>query len=127
MAEWTPLDHRPKTTKGQPSNLIRLTPSAAMTISADIAMRFRPHHRVQPLMNGQPGRIGLRGVSEPLPTYSLALNGQSRTSVNISAGGIVKAAGKRLPGRVAVEIPHSWDGDVLVLDLSGLPDAEGVR
>lgn len=37
-----------------------------------------------------------------------------------------QAAGKQ-PQRKAVELPHHWDGDVLVLDISSLPDATGGR
>jgi hypothetical protein len=125
MGDWTPI-HRVSPTTGQAPGIVRITPNGVLMISADIATRFHPHTRVQPLRNGNTALIGLRAEAGGRTTGTLAISSTSRVSIGISFGGTLRTASKTPPSR-AVELPHHWDGDVLVLDLSGLPDAPGGR
>lgn len=123
MGDWTPLA-RAHPIKAQEPDVVRLTPGSVLTMSADLVTRFRPHQHVTPLRNGNSALVGLRGAEKHTAGIRLALSGVSRSSAGISFTGTLRACGKAAPRR-AVDLPHHWDGDVLVLDLSGLPDATG--
>mgnify|MGYP007100138363 FL=1 len=124
MGDWAPMARGVSGSTGQRPGLVRLTTSGLLMISADIATRFRPHQRVEPLRNGNAALLGLRGTAARPATRTPSIGGGSRVAASVFLGGTLTAIGKEPPKKSAI-LPHHWDGDVLVIDLSGLPDATG--
>jgi len=101
-----------------------------MFLSADVMERLgNPTHAV-PMLNGDPDVLGIRGTDRPVRGETLRLlraNDSKRlrgpSAARMSMKGTLDAMGKAI--QALENVPHRWDGDVLVVDLSGLPDAPG--
>lgn len=124
MGDWTPLPKFQRKGSNVRMDSVRMHRSGPIHLSPDVVERFGEAEYLLPLRNGRSDMVGLRATS-PLPrTSMLKLTACSGGTRSISGHNILTQARKSKP-RAAVELPHHWDGDVLVLDLSGLPDATG--
>ena len=121
MSEWTPLV--PRYRRIDAPEVVMLYSSGVLRVSSSAGQKFRPHTRVEPVLNGEPHVVGFRGVKRANDTFSLNLSSQSQSAFCISALSVLSAISKRA-ARNKVTLPHRWEGDVLVVDFSGLPDAE---
>jgi len=133
MADWTPI--RPARCGLDSVSPVRIAVHGAleqclMFLSADVMERLgNPTHAV-PMLNGDPDVLGIRGTDRPVRGETLRLlraNDSKRlrgpSAARMSMKGTLDAMGKAI--QALENVPHRWDGDVLVVDLSGLPDAPG--
>lgn len=121
MGDWTPM----RRVRGGVHDLtedIRLSPQGRFWLSRRIGDAMRPNLHVLPMLNGDNSKLGVRAVPNRDGRYTLLLTPQSGGSVTFSGLGTLINLGK-LPPEVITSLPHVWDDDVLVIDVSGLPDA----
>ena len=133
MADWKPI--RPGRGGRDSTNAVRIAVHGAlgqvlMFFSAEVMEKWGNPEHVVPMLNGNPSLLGIRVASGPVRGETLKLlpsNQSSRklgaTAARMSAKGTLEMMGKSL--QPMEHVPHHWDGDVLVIDLSGLPDAQG--
>ena len=129
MADWTPITPGGRIVLGTVTVVQRANRTPQISIAADVLQGFGDALHVVALMNGSQALIGLRGTKRGPGIPSMQLlgkNSRGTAAAFVSAVGILAAAGKSSPER-PTRVPHHWDGDVLVIDLSGLPDAQGGR
>lgn len=127
MPEWKPLE-----VGRSPSGAVRLVAGAAtspvLVIPADICTAaIGSHPRVKALSDGS-ARVALKG-SPPAPrTLKISNWGPSRNvaggAARISAQGALASIRKTAATGTTI-IPHEIADGMLILDLSGLPDANG--
>lgn len=129
MADWTTITPGGRIALGTVSIACRQDDQPFITVAADVLEGFGDATHVVSLRNGSPGMVGLRAAKRGPGVHSMKLLGKNprgTAAASVSATGILTAIGKAHPTeRMLLE--HRWDGDVLVLDLSGLPDAPGGR
>lgn len=125
MADWTPIPGpNSQRRRRRRADWVRLHPSGLIVLSVDVVQQLGDTGHVMPLMNGRRDLIGLRGTRPAPRSSALKLTNHSGGSTSISAWNILSTAGKTRPEK-PLDLPHHWDGDVLVIDLSGLTDAPG--
>lgn len=126
MGDWTPISIRNKVVEGTVVLAPRIG-AAQIGVAADIVARFGEATHVIPMQSDQPGVIGLRGDKRRPGVHALQLigrNARGTASAYLSAVSLLAAVGKGVTAERVI-LPHRWDGDILVIDLSGLPDATG--
>lgn len=128
MAEWTQVD-----VGRSPSSVVRIVAGRSyyptLTIPAAICTGALGEHRRVRVMTDGAGRVALAG-SPPAPrTLQVNQFNPSRPvesgGARISARGFLNAVGKTVAIGQTV-IPHEITDGMLILDLSGLPDAEAL-
>lgn len=125
MGEWKPL-HLGKSRRS--SVVVRSYGGANhIVISRDLAaLVFGEDKHAQVLTNGSPHVVAIRGASSS--PEALKLIGwdtqRQRSQTQISGNAILAHLGKRAEQGSHV-VPHRIEDGMLVIDLSGLPDAEG--
>lgn len=125
MADWTPIPGANTRQRGQREHdSVRIYVSGQIAMSSDVAERFGDNGYVLPLRNGRRDVIGLRATKRQPGTSMVKISTPSGGTRMISARNILNTAQKCAP-ESTVALPHHWDGDILVIDLSGLPDAPG--
>jgi hypothetical protein len=127
MGDWKPIP-APTAGKGRLKwDSVRVHPSKLISVSSDLLRKFGNPSHVVAVRNGRPDVIGLTpAVRQPHVHVLKVMNAGTigRKAGEIASRNILRQAGKSAPN-VVTDVPHHWDGDVLVLDLSGLRDAKG--
>lgn len=122
MDTWTPFT--PDSGFGRPSIVDRVTAlrSGSIRLSEDISQKLGSPKRIQLLTNGQRDRFGVRAAKDPSGSVSLSQAGRQR---EFRIGQLCTAIGKD-PSRITwpLELPHTWEEHVLVIDVSQIPDVE---
>lgn len=127
MADWKPLTVRRSPGFEAMAESVRMMASGKIRLGARLVDQLGQPRYVGVARNGNPCVIGLSGVERQRGLHTLKLSHVSGGTRTMNGDGILGAIGKTYPDHVT-ELPYSWDGDVLVLDLSGLPDdIRGVR
>lgn len=99
---------------------VRLNRNGVVVVSREIAARLGNPYRVVVLTNGAPHRFGVRAATQRKGSRTFRdYSGRARC---VSVGTVVRELGKFW--RVQADLPHSWEDDVLVIDVSGLPDLD---
>ncbi len=112
--KWTPLQEPLKPVKTKVSISRGGTVYIARILLAQIG---NPPH-LQPLRNGNPTLLGLRAASPTTGGLAVRINTDSS---NFGGSKILKALGKSSPPNQTT-LPHYIEDDVIVIDLSELPD-----
>jgi hypothetical protein len=110
----------------------RASGHAMLVLAGAVLERMGDPEYVAPMLNGSPSLVGFRAATcaargETLKVSKLS-QGTRRFGVSsgkMSINGVLGVVGKARTA--ATHLPHHWDGEVLVIDLSGLPDAPGDR
>lgn len=120
MAEWTAID-LPSGRRASGEMCLRMQRDGVFTLSASAFERLGRPERVEFLRNGTDACVGIRGTTNT--DASRKIEKRRRT---VQAMGAVLLAFRKQPPRAPVSLPYRMDGDILVLDISALPDAEAV-
>lgn len=121
MSEWqviTPAKKQPR----DKTDVVRVLASGLVVISTDIAARLGNPSMVQFLRNGTNDMLAIRAATTRMSAYAFKSYGGAGSRA-VSGWNGLKVIG-RLPSRTPVNVPYRWDGDVLVIDVSGLPMRE---
>lgn len=126
MSEWTPFAPTSAQTPHVNVDTVRVVASGDIILSQDIIERLGKPERVQFLTSETDDQIGISAVPSSVlgggytlfryPGASAGRGGGPRRAVR--AHQILWHCGRRAVRRV---LPHHFDGDVLVIDISGLP------
>lgn len=126
MTEWTPWHPSSGRIPSPDRETVRAHPSGNITLSTDIVQQLGNPERIQFLTNESGDHIGLRALPSNVigggykllryPSQTTGREAGARRAIN--ANQILWALGRR--GAV-LSLPHHFDGDVLVIDISGLP------
>lgn len=122
---WTPFNPHTATRQGDiPNNLVRVNRDSSLIISPDLAQRLGEPNKVTLLTNGDPTKIGIRTYEGGPDERGYRFKKYSRTQGwMVGAHTLIWRAGKVV--RAAQPLTHTWDGDVLVVDISSLPNRGG--
>lgn len=121
-SEWTPFQPTSARIPHVDIATVRIVPSGTLILSMDIVEQLGSPEHVGFLTNESDDHIGL--IAVPVPGYTL-LRYPSRSNSRlggprraVNAHQILWHCGRRAAVQV---LPHRFDGDVLVIDISGLP------
>jgi hypothetical protein len=117
MTGWrtfVPEHRRPKTTDGEE---VRLGVSGRLILSLAVVDRLGNPERVALLERGSDAMFAVRAATPSDYSYALAVS--SRHTRDVNAYTLLWSIGRLARQRMV--LPHSWDGDVLVVDVSSVP------
>lgn len=127
MSEWTPFAPdcgRRDVPHGV--ELVGVLSSGALALSPAVVKRLGAPSRVVLLTTSDPTRLGIRALGDGESEYSYGVNKYGKNGHQVNAYSALWKLGRRPLRRV--DVPHRWEGDVLVIDVSALPVAKmGVR
>ncbi len=118
---WQPFT--PDTGFGRPSSqdTVKLYRSGTIRISRDIAEKLGEPDKVQLLTNGSLNAFAVRAAETPMGAVSLTRGHHQR---EFKAGRLLASLGRKVKQITwPYALPHQWDGDVLVIDISEVPIA----
>lgn len=125
MGDWTPIE-RVSGRGGKATGRVMLDKAGYLRVDFDIFERLGSPARIQALKNADRSKVGLRAASESelsVLTPSKTTDGVQRV---VSLQGALTALGRDARRLTAsIVLPHTWDGDVLVLDISAVPMRDG--
>jgi hypothetical protein len=117
MSGWrtfVPEHRRPELTAGEE---VRLGVSGRLILSLAVAERLGNPERVALLQGDSDEAFAVRAATSSDYSYALAVI--SRSTRDVNAYTLLWSIGRLARERMV--LPHSWDGDVLVVDVSGVP------
>ena len=119
---WKPFT--PDVGHGRPSVTDRFTVlrSGSIRVSEDIAERLGKPDKIQLLTNGASEHFAVCPAETPAGSVTLTKSGRQR---EFRVGRLFAALGKNAELIVwPLDLPHSWDGDYLVINISDVPNAD---
>lgn len=121
---WTPIvNHRrqQQDVPTAPTDVVKVLRDGSLVVSADLLERMGAGDRVALLTNADPSTLGIRAFRDAATEQAFKLDRYStaRSGRRINSGTVLWHLNRQAPG--VTELPHAWDDDVLVVDLSALP------
>lgn len=122
MTDWKPLPGYTGSRTATPTP-VRITSSGQIYLARDVFARMGKPEYVRPAVNGRSDVFALLPSRRGPGGGSIRVGIDNGSTVRVSGMGVLHALKRDTPHRVTT-LPHSWDGDVLVIDISALPMQE---